>query len=118
MDYLGLEVVGPLVAKLREVLDDPSLAEPDDPAADEVPVAADVLCVLCEAFDAAPPEPALVEACAGTYLRVWDGYIDQLRPERTLQAEWEAYKRDRRGVIRASFERLLGLARTGHQANA
>lgn len=103
LDYLATEIVNPLVEKLRSVTVNPGLAEPDEPTSSEIMVAAEVLCLLCERCNAVPPAPTVVQQCRDTYLRVWDGYIDKLMPK-------PDYKRERRRVIEATFQRLLQLA--------
>jgi hypothetical protein len=112
-DYLYLEVMAPLIEQLQIIVDDPSAAEPDDSISEKVMVAVDVLSLLIEHLGALPPKLELVEQCAEAYLRVWDGYIEELHPTWSTDAEWEEYKQARRAVILRSFERLLALTRKG-----
>lgn len=108
LDYLGTGIVDPLVAKLRAIIANPRLAEPDDRASAEVMVAVDVLCLLCERYGAVPPNPELVEECRAAYLPVWDGYIDKLDPK-------PGFKEQRRTAIESSFAELGRLARDWHE---
>jgi len=110
LDYMSSDIVKPLVAKLREIVDNPTNAEPDDPTADEVMVAVEILCVLCERCRAVPPGPGLVEECRSIYLKVWDGYIDRLSPK-------PEYKKERRDIIEASFAELARLAHKWHEVD-
>jgi hypothetical protein len=108
LDYLGTDIVDPLVAKLQEVVDNPRRAEPDERTSAEVMVAVEVLCALCERCRAVPPEPGLVEECRAAYLRVWDGYIDKLDPS-------PEFKEERRRVIESSFAELAKLSGDWHE---
>jgi hypothetical protein len=108
LDYLSTNIIGPLVAKLEAVVDNPQLAEPDERVSAEVMVAVEVLCVLCTRCGGVPPKPQLVEECRSTYLRVWDGYIDKLSPK-------PDFKEERRRVIESSFAELARHARDWHE---
>jgi hypothetical protein len=111
LDYLGSGIVAPLIRKLEAIVENPSLAEPDERTSSEAMVAVDVISTLCERFGAIPPEPELVEACGSTYLRVWEGYIDRLDPK-------PDYKQARRAAIEASFGELARLARQWHEQDS
>lgn len=108
LDYLATDIVGPLVRKLEALIANPALAEPDERAAAEIMVAVEVLSLLCESCNAAPPKPALVKKAADTYLRVWDGSIDRLQPD-------PDFKRERRRVLETSFARLHQVASDWYQ---
>lgn len=108
LDYLAKAIVEPLIAKIASVLAEPSLAEPDEPSAAEIMVAVEVLCLLCKHCGAVPPKPELIREASEVYLRVWDGYIDKLMPK-------PDYKRERREVIKSTWQRLHQLAQDWHK---
>lgn len=98
------EVVNPLTAQLRRVIQDPALADPGQDASFKIMAAAEMLAVLCEQLRLAPPATELVEECRDLCLRGWDEGIDKLDPK-------PGYKEERRAVIAATFERLLKVCR-------
>lgn len=104
-DYLALDVVAPLVGKMRSVLDDPERAQADDPDCDKIVAAAEVLGVLCRHIPAAvPPATALVERCRDAFLSAWDAYIGELVPG-------AGHEEERRAVIVGTFDRLIDICR-------
>ena len=108
LDYLA-EIQEALVKRMEQIIANPSLAEPDEPTSAEVMVAVEIAAMLCEQFNAVPPEPDFIELCRDTYLQVWDGYIDKLAPN-------PDYKTERRETIGASFEKLLRRSQQWHSS--
>jgi hypothetical protein len=102
-DYFAGDILAPLKKKLQLVIDHPRAAEPDNRESAQIMVAVEVLAVLCEQMTGTPPKAELVARCRDTFLRVWDEYIDKLQPSPEFKAE-------RRGVIVATFDRLLRVA--------
>lgn len=109
LDYLAAQLVDPLVQKMRSVIEHPARAEGDERSSAEIVVAVEVLCLLCEQCNAAPPKPEEVEKAETAYLASWDGYIDRLQPD-------PEYKRERRQTIASTFRRLHALATTWHSS--
>jgi len=98
-DFVATEVVKPMTAQLRKVVENPPLAAPAEYSS-EVLAAVEILAVVCEGVNAHPPPSQLVEACRDVCLRGWDEGIDKLDPK-------PGFKEERRAVIAATFERLL-----------
>lgn len=69
--------------------------------------AVEVLAVICEQLNAVPPEPEQVVNWRDSYLKAWDGYIDNLSPKGD-------YKQERRAVIVKTFDRVLVVAKKWH----
>jgi hypothetical protein len=110
-DYLAIDVVGPIVGKLRSVLDDPELAQADDPDCDKIVTAVEVLAVLYAHFDwLSPPATRLVERCRDTFLSEWDTSIDELNPA-------PGHKEERRAVIVGHFDRLIRICEAAGRAD-
>jgi hypothetical protein len=103
VDYLALDVQRPLLAKIAHVMANPSLAEADERSSFEMMAAVEVLNLLYEHVGGTPPQPQEVALWKEQYLRIWDGYIDQLSTDKD-------YKWRRRAVILASFERMERIA--------
>ena len=90
-----------MTAQLRRIVENPGLADPEEPASFEVMAAVELLAVVCEGVRVACPPPSqLVEDCRDLCLRGWDEGIDKLDPK-------PGYKEERRAVIAATFARLL-----------
>jgi hypothetical protein len=87
----------------------PGDIEPDEYGGSSVPCNVELLALIAEQHwtGATLPEPATVQSWKETYLSTWDGYIDQLQPK-------AAWKRQRRGVLVKTFERLLRASTKRH----
>jgi hypothetical protein len=104
LNFLASAVEVPMTDQLRRIVENPALADPEEEASFEVMAAVEVLAVLCENINAHPPPTQLVEDCRDLCLRGWDLGIDKLNPD-------PEYKKERRAVIEATFERLLRVCR-------
>jgi hypothetical protein len=100
LDYLTAEVAEPLAKQMMRVLNNPQLAEPDEPASARIMAAVELLSLLSEQYHVQPPHSGAIEQCKVTYLKVWEGYIDKLNPA-------PGFKEERREVITSSFDRLI-----------
>jgi Domain of unknown function (DUF4259) len=103
LDYLEAEVVEPLAKQMMKVLNNPHLAEPDEPTSARIMAAVEILALLAEQCNASPPHSGAVEQCKAAYLEIWDAYIDKLGPT-------PGFKEERRKVIAATFDRLVRAA--------
>src|SRR5262245_31243933 len=81
LDYLWSEVQQPLIRRIEKMFTIPESASPDEPDGAQIMAAVEILAVLCENLNAAPPKPEDVEKWHGTYLQIWDGSIDRLDPK-------------------------------------
>jgi hypothetical protein len=107
-DYLSM-LTAKLVATINEVFKDPERTGLDEDGESLLMPSVEVLALLCERYDAAPPRPATVRQWHEKYLEVYDRDIDKLKPR-------GAYKAARRKVIDNTFRWLESLADTYHQA--
>ena len=69
----------------------------------------EILALLFERYDAAPPRPETVRQWSAKYLKVYDKTIDKLKPTAD-------YKSHRRRVIENTFRWLESLAQTHYAA--
>ena len=111
-DYL-LDLCGALVTGIEETVKNETLMEPDEPSSALMMCNVEILATLAEnirSSDDSPlsnalfpniaPDPETVSNWKAAYLRVWDGYIDELEPK-------PGYKEKRRRVIETTFDRLI-----------
>ena len=114
-----IELCKPLVQQITQAAASPELMQPDEPDSDIMLANIEILSALAESIGRHEtgwvgdtvfpfPFPAVeeIEQWKLEYLRVWDGYIDGLVPS-------DDYKRRRRDVIVATFERLQRAAIAG-----
>jgi hypothetical protein len=99
LDYVA-GVVGPLVAQLQAVVDNPSLAEADEDGGTECLVAAELLISLSQYYTDPTLTPQLVTDCRDVVLSEWENTIDDLDPD-------QEYKTERRAVMQQTFAQLL-----------
>jgi hypothetical protein len=104
LDFLGRDVVDPLVAQMRRVLDTPDLADPEESTSYEIMAAVELLAILGENTNTCSPETQIVEDCRDVFLRAYDAGADKLEAK-------PGFKDGRRAVIEATFERLLRVCR-------
>jgi hypothetical protein len=101
-DYLAV-LTARLVATIREVVADKERIDPDEDGESLLMPSIDVLALLCERYNAAPPKLATVKQWHAKYLTAFDAGIDKL----DLTAEQLT---DRRKVVVNTFRWLEGLA--------
>ena len=116
-DYLA-ELCQPIVEQIQTAIDDPPCLEPDEPESAIVMANIELLSSIfgnMERYASGPiedvlfpdilPRPETVSNWKSIYLRVWDGYIDQLNPK-------PEHKKNRRIVIAKSFDRLVQVSKS------
>jgi hypothetical protein len=96
-----------LVATVQEVLADPERASLDEDGESLLMPSVELLALLCERYDVAPPRPGTVRAWRDKYLAVYDREIGKLKPR-------PEFKSARRRVIDNTFRWLESLAQTYH----
>lgn len=106
------EITDDLIAKIAEsfVDDDDTELQPDEWGGSMVPAWLEILTDIGSAgrVGATFPPSTTLEAWRDRYVRVWDGYIDELEPD-------EDYRKDRRHVIVSTFDRAVALAHEREQ---
>lgn len=106
LDWLA-EVVDDLEETVLSRIES-STADIDEEGESHVMPAIELLATLADRHGAIPPHPDVVSSWAANYLGRYDGKIDAIAPS-------EDYKKQRRAVIEATFERLLAAARNFHR---
>jgi hypothetical protein len=102
MDYLSV-LTAKLVATITEIMADPERLRLDEDGESMLMPSAEILALLCERYNAAPPKPTTVRQWCQKYLHTYDREIDALKPD-------PHYKTARRKVIDNTFRWLEGLA--------
>jgi hypothetical protein len=106
LDYLA-HVLGHLRETVNELLASPA-GDIEDRGEAELMPSVEILAVLCEHLNAAPPEPAEIESWRERYLARFDAQIDALSPRGDFKAR-------RRATIEATFARLAKRANEFHR---
>lgn len=101
-DYLSV-LIAKLVATITEIMADPERLRPEEDGESMLMPSAEILALLCERYNAAPPKQATVQQWSKKYLHAYDRDIDA----RKLDAQ---FKTARRKVIEHTFRWLEGLA--------
>jgi len=103
-DHLSL-LVSRLVDEIDVAPGDPAALEPDEYWGVAVPCNVEILATIAEKqwVGCALPSPRVIERWRETYLGVWERGIDALEPA-------PEDKRQRREVLRATFDHLIELA--------
>jgi hypothetical protein len=104
--YLAV-LTAKLVATINDVLADPERSELDEDGESLLMPSAEILALLCERYDAAPPKPATVRQWHEKYLAIYDRDIDKLKPRPELKVA-------RRKAIDKTFRWLESLANSYH----
>ncbi|GAB2680089.1 DUF4259 domain-containing protein [Nocardia goodfellowii] len=99
-------IIGDIAEQFQDPSDDTPL-EPDEWGGNMVPAWLEILTeiVRTQRVGASFPSAAVLGEWRERYLRVWDGYIDQLDPD-------DDFKTGRRAVITETFDRAIALAAT------
>jgi hypothetical protein len=107
-DYLAM-LTAKLVATIREVIVDDERIEPDEDGESLLMPSVEVLALLCERYDAAPPRPTTVRQWHEKYLAAFDAGIAKMEPT-------AAFKTARRKVITKTFRWLESLSETYYES--
>jgi hypothetical protein len=108
-DDAALDWLGSLADDLAAEIDkDIRWSGPGDLCGHWVTAKIEVLTVLCERFNAAPPHPDQIAGWREMFLRAWEEEIDDWDPK-------PGYKEERRRVIERTFERLSVIAEGWHK---
>src|SRR2546421_6838442 len=104
--YLAM-LTARLLSNIHEVVADAERLAPDEDGESLLMPSVEVLALLCERYNAAPPKPATVRQWHQKYLAVYDRDIDKLKPSPELKVA-------RRKAIDKTFRWLEGLANSYH----
>ena len=92
-----------LLGAVKDAMASPNSLEPDEYEGVIVPCNLEIIAQMMDVFGASVctlPRPSVLEKWKNTYLKVWDGYIDELDPD----PDW---KQSRREVLVQTFDRVL-----------
>jgi hypothetical protein len=111
LDHFGT-VTTPLLEQIREAFKDKELLQPDEYESEAVLCNMDILLAISYGLGnrAAPfhishfPKVKQIQSWQKAYLKVWDDYIDELKPSKD-------YKTKRRKTIIKTFEHFASLAK-------
>ena len=101
-DYLAM-LAAKLVATASEIFIDAERLELDEDGESMFMPSVELLALLCERYDMAPPKPSLVRQWQEKYLKVYDASSARYNPDLRFQTE-------RRKAIEKTFRWLLSLA--------
>ena len=101
-DYLDV-LAAKLVATVQEIFIDPERIEPDEDGEAMLMPSVELLALLCERYNVAPPKPSTVEQWRNGYLNSYDQTSEKLFAD-------EAIREERRKVIERTFGWLSGLS--------
>ena len=102
MDFLSMQTMQ-LTAAIKAVVADEGRLEPDEDGETLLMPSVELLAMLCERYNAEPPQPGLVHQWRDKYLAVFDRAIDRLAPS-------PEFKVGRRKAIEKTFRWLESLA--------
>jgi hypothetical protein len=111
LDFVWREVQQPLLRKIQMMVEKPANAEADEPESGSIVAAVEILALLSEHVNAAPPKPVEVANWKQTFLDAWD------RTASDVYAEQEDVI-ERRSVIAGTFDRLIASAVKFHDEGA
>ncbi|NMM91368.1 DUF4259 domain-containing protein [Rhodococcus sp. SRB_17] len=103
-DGLGM-LTGRIVDDITAEFEEDSSLEPDEWGGEMVPAWLEILTEIAETRRVGVrfPSTTVLIDWRDRYLRVWDGYIDELEPD-------DDYKVERRAVLVRTFERAVAVA--------
>jgi hypothetical protein len=105
-DYLSM-LITQLVGTISGVMKDKERLAPDEDGESMLMPAIEVLSLLCERYDAAPPRPATVKGWHEKYLAAFDAGFSKVKSAASAKVA-------RRKVIENTFRWLEGLAESYH----
>jgi hypothetical protein len=105
-DYLEV-LTARLVATIREIVADEERIEPDEDGESLLMPSVEVLALLCERYNAAPPRLKTIRQWHEKYLAAFDKGFDKMKPAAGL-------KTARRKAIEKTFRWLESLSETYH----
>jgi hypothetical protein len=103
LDYAH-ELVDAMVQQIAEAIASEHGMEPDEDSSTMMVCNVELMCVIGRHVGISMVKAAAVESWKEAYLKVWDGYIDRLKPV-------PGFKEERHGVIVETFDRLIELCR-------
>jgi hypothetical protein len=103
LDYVH-EVVDTMVHQIAEAIASEHGMEPDEDSSTVMVCNVELMCLIGRRVGISMVKAAAVESWKEAYLKVWDGYIDGLKPV-------PGFKEERRAVIVETFDRLIELCR-------
>ena len=111
LDFVWREVQQPLLRKIQMMVEKPVYAEADEPDSGSIVAAVEILALLSEHVNAAPPKPNEVANWKQTFLEAWDRTAADVyfRQEDVME---------RRSIIAATFDRLAASAVKFHRQDA
>ena len=101
-DYLAM-LAAKLVATVNEIYIDTERLELDEDGESMFMPSVELLALLCERYDIAPPKPSSVRQWQEKYLTVYEASITKYNPDAKFRAE-------RRKVIAKTFRWLMSLS--------
>src|SRR5580692_1956972 len=107
-DYLAM-LTAKLVATIREVIGDDERIEPDEDGESLLMPSIEVLALLCERYNEAPPRVKTIRQWHEKYLAAFDAGFDKMKPPPGLKAA-------RRKIILKTFRWLESLSESYHEA--
>jgi len=101
-DYLQM-LTAKLVATASEICIDSERLELDEDGESMFMPSVELLALLCERYDVAPPKPSLLKQWQEKYLKVYDASIARYNPDPRFRAE-------RRKAIEKTFRWIVSLS--------
>jgi hypothetical protein len=101
-DYLAM-LAAKLVATVSEIFIDTERLELDEDGESMFMPSVELLALLCERYDIAPPKPSSVRPWQEKYLKVYDASIAKYNPDARFRVE-------RRKAIEKTFRWLISLS--------
>jgi hypothetical protein len=111
LDFVWREVQQPLLRKIQMMVEKPVYAEADEPDSGSIIAAVEILALLSEHVNAAPPMPQEVATWKEIYLKAWNRTAGEVYAKQEDVIE-------RRSIIAATFDRLAASAIKFHRQDA
>jgi hypothetical protein len=110
VEYLGL-LAAKLVATISEVVDDRTRRRPAEDGEGLLMPSVELLALLCERYNAAPPKPASVSHWAKQYIAAFDRGPDPPGVDKSFRTQ-------RRKAVENTFRWLQGVAESYWESEA